>query len=180
MLFLAKPEKVVEFEGAEGDKISMTLVRPPYAMAQELLAISQVASAELLSVSEESTKREQVAASAAFIRALPPAAIEAIFSDYVRDVQGFENDEGPVTLTGAELLRQCPDESLVMFVMTELRAMCKLGKAKPSRSSSASTSEPEGDRSPSTAAPTEGCDATASTTAPEPTTAESAPSSSAD
>jgi hypothetical protein len=176
MVFLEPREKPVEYESADGsgEKIAMTLVRPAYAHAQELLAVYQRAFVELASVDEHATLREQANATAAYVQALPPAFVETLFSEYVRNVTGFENEAGPVTLTGAQLLKQVPDHALVVFVLTSLRVMCRLGKGKSSRSSSASTSEPEAAQSPSTAEPTEGCDASASTTAPE-TSSESDP-----
>jgi hypothetical protein len=150
----------------DNDEIRFTLVRPTYALAQEILAAYSNALVELSAAGPEASQSENVAAQLAYTRAVSPELAAQCFAENVTDVRGFCDEEGkPVVMTGPELLELVPDENLVMHVIAELRVMCMLGKAQPTRSSSASTSEPVGDPSPSTAQPIAEC------AAPEPTAA---------
>jgi hypothetical protein len=165
MLLLPSPTKPSSFERADSS-ITFTLVRPSYALAQEILAAYSQALVELSALNPDSDPAQTSAAAMAYVKAIPPDLVTRLFAENVRDVQGFGDEAGnPVTISGADLLALVPDENLVMHVIAELRVMCVLGKGKPTRSSSGSTSEHVGDRSPSTAQPTDACAATAPTDA---------------
>jgi len=98
---------------------------------------------------------------------MPPELIERFFIEYVKDVTGIEDEDGPVT-TGAGL-GDVADGELVMFVLRSLREHSSLTdeEGKGSGSSFTSAAQPETAASSSAAENTGVADGPTSSTVPE-------------
>lgn len=127
--------------GDEGEAITMEVRRLKYSEASPFNLALAKAWAALGEVNKDTPRAEQTLALQRFYESLPLDRIEAAFLEWVRNVSGIEDDEGPIT-TG-ERLFAVADEGLVLFVCTALRGASTLGAEEGKGSSSPSTSEPE-------------------------------------
>lgn len=118
----------------------------------------------------EERSRALARARAKFLAGTPPELIERFFADYVKDVEGVEDEDGPVT-TGPGLY-QVADGELVMFVLSALRTHSSLTDEEGKGSGSSSTSvAPPRTADTSSAAPSTGVEG-----GPESSTATETPS----
>jgi len=124
-----------------GETITMEIRRLKYHEASPFNLALAKAWAALGEINKDTPRAEQTLALQRFYESLPLERIEAAFFEWVRNVGGIEDDEGPIT-TG-EGLFAVADEGLVLFVCTSLRAASTLGAEEGKGSSSPSISEPE-------------------------------------
>lgn len=154
--------------GDEGEAITMEIRRLKYPEASPFNLSMVKAWSAMGEVSRDAPKSEQTLAVQRFYESLPLDRIETAFRDWVRNVGGIEDDDGPIT-TG-EGLFQVADEGLVLFVCTTLRELSTLGAEEGKGSASPSTSAPElgreTDGGESPAGPARSGDGTSPETAP--------------
>jgi hypothetical protein len=143
------------FTNGDGDEITFEVKRLKFEDATPIsIGLAKAYTIlETLDI-EKSTAEEQTQALGRIKESVAPGLIAQCFREYVRNVGGIEDEDGPIA-TG-EALYEVADERLVMFVLARLRVNARLGNEQGKGSSSSRTpTSPETTASSSPATSTE-------------------------